>query len=751
MNEPTVTFTFDAIERDVLLTDLGDDVAVTTLREESGGADFAACDISNILVLADQERFMLIDLLASLPACKVTVAENTFNDVFSAVLSLPAASANMVLFRNWKVAALEAAALLCPDALEAPCGLIAQTMRGRGVKGVRQADLVAQARKIMAGLNAGPAAESSPPQTVRDVLPDAPVADGAVVPAGWALSDGSTVRLTDSDAGLPAAVVITERGFDTQRTTETVTVAWKRGGEWRSRTVSRREVADARAIVALAEYGLPVTNNTARDLVQYLDDFEAVNFAVLPQGRVSGRMGWQGTDGAEGFLWGRALITAESVFSDAGPEADGAPRPISFREADAGDGQLADAFRAAGSYEGWLAAVALVEHHPRALAAFYAAFVPPMLRVLNETNFVVDLAGETSGGKTTVQRLVASVWGDPVEGREASVVHSWNGTRTWTERVPAVCGDLPFVMDDTKNAGSPEEVAKTLYSVVLGQGKGRGTPLGIARYASFSTVLFSSGEQPAVSFTPDAGTRPRVLSFWGSPFGEKNLETGNMVRRLNAHLRDHHGHAGPRFVQFLLQHRDEWERWRAECQDCAGAFAEEAGDDAVAGRLAAPFAVIYITAHYVHEALGLPWPWRDPIKDVRSELIRGTSGADAAADALRAAHGWAVAHRRNFFHAQQTERDQPADGWAGRWDHDLDVRPGSETDPWPWLGFMPDVLRKVLEAGQFSYDATLKTWRDRQWLETDNDSRNTKKVKMLRDATRLVAIRRGAIEADDGE
>jgi hypothetical protein len=327
------------------------------------------------------------------------------------------------------------------------------------------------------------------------------------------------------------------------------------------------------------------------------------------------------------------------------------------------------------------------------------------------------------------------------------VLSTWNSTATWRERAPAVCCHLPFVLDDSKNVRFPEEVGKAVYAVVQGRGRGRGSVQGIAHQDYCVTVLFSSGEQPATSFTRDGGTRPRVLSFWGSPFGAVSPAMAKRIRQINDGVRENYGHAGPRFIQYLLRHRDRWEHWRAFYEEEVKHFEDAAGDDAVAARMATHFAAITLTACLVHKGLDLPWEWNDPVVPVWQELVSASGEADVAAGALRLAVDWAVGRRQDFFHLHAAESNQPHAGWAGRWDQD------GAAGEWAWIGFFSHVLESVLRAGGFDYDATVLTWKERGWIEVDAEGegkgRNTKRVQIGKELARVVAIRRAAVEAVD--
>jgi hypothetical protein len=624
-------------------------------------------------------------------------------------------------------------------------------MKEVGCSGPRVDGLVKQANQILTKIK--PAVDATITK-IKDLFPDAPVASDVCVPIGWTVAPGGLSRVGVDEPGLSAPVIITERCRDIHRGTEWVKLAWLRDGIWQTQIVERKVVADARRIIELAGHGLPVTSNNSKSLVQYLDDFEAQNLDRLPTAAVSHKMGWQGKDGNNGFLWGRTLIT-DNENADVSAPAANTIKLIRFRGRDEGDDQLADGFRSAGQFDAWVEAVEPLKDFPRALLALYTGFVPVMLPILRASNFVIDFSGATTSGKTTCLRVAASVWGNPDERSQAAALSTWNGTATWRERSPAVLNHLPFIMDETKHVRHGNEVAKTIYAVVQGRGRGRGTLTGIAEQEHCQTVLMSSGEQPAVSFTNDGGTRPRVLTLWGSPFGATNQEVGQIVTHVNQGCRDHYGHAGPRFVQFLLERRDKWGKSKDRYEEYVHHYEEMAGDNAVAGRMAGPFAAITFTSKLVHAALDLPWDWSDPIAPLWEELTQECSEADRAAAALRLVLSWANAHTKSFYRSDKTVT-QPNDGWAGRWEI-TGIENFNEEDQyesWEWVGFLPHVLERLLRDQQFDPNPIIRTWKDRGWLKLDNEANGTQRcqyrTKVGPQLSRVYAITWAAAQAVTG-
>ncbi|MCZ2341162.1 MAG: DUF927 domain-containing protein, partial [Bacteroidales bacterium] len=396
---PRLTFTIGETKEKVTPARLAKDKFADALRQRCDTATSTACNLKQLLALPDAERWLALDFLAGLKNCTFTVTGNCHDHLFDAVLALPVKTEKTEPMRNWKLAALEAAVLCYPDALDIACNRVRERMRAMKVTGVKNASLLAEAREILSQLQRAGQSASTKTTTVLMAVPDAPVSDKVVVPSGWLLTDRAVERSGEPAPSICAPVVIAERGADAQRGAELFALAWKRNDRWYKRIVNRREVADQRAILMLAESGLPVNSINARTLVQYLDDYESANLDALPCVRVSGRMGWQGNNGKDGFLWGHNLVTADGIHFD-GKSEQSAP-PIRFRGLDAGEEQLAGGFRRGGTFEGWLKAVKPLADHPRALIGLYGAFVPPMLQILGAFDFMIDFAGSTSEGKTT--------------------------------------------------------------------------------------------------------------------------------------------------------------------------------------------------------------------------------------------------------------------------------------------------------------------------------------------------------------
>lgn len=59
----------------------------------------------------------------------------------------------------------------------------------------------------------------------------------------------------------------------------------------------RRQIASASSIVGLSDYGVAVTSENAKYLVQYLHDVENLNYDKIPESSSVSRLGWIGEEG----------------------------------------------------------------------------------------------------------------------------------------------------------------------------------------------------------------------------------------------------------------------------------------------------------------------------------------------------------------------------------------------------------------------------------------------------------------------
>ncbi len=572
-----------------------------------------------------------------------------------------------------------------------------------------------------------------------------------IIPSQYSLSPTGTFILENfNNVSFPqivahAPILITGRLKNDEDGLEYFRLAWRRDDRWKDKIVDRGIALDGKKLIQLASNGFPVAGDNAARIATYLHYLEAINLASLPYVRISNHMGWQGKKGKDGFLWGRNLISPSGTITAAfnvdslSPE-DSLEDRIAFKGITPGDEQIADGYSSLGTFEGWQKLIDPLINHPRALLGLYAAFVPPLLTILQAPNFIIDFTNRTSTGKTTVLRIAASIWGLPEEKGDGSMA-SWDATKVWLERASAILNGIPLILDDTKRSKKPQMVADMIYSVASGRGRGRGDTKSLARTRTWQTVLISSGEAPATSFTQEGGTRTRCLEVRGSPFGKDDAETRQLVDRINNRLVLNYGHAGAMFVSWLIKNQDRWEDFRTEYRGLVEECADIA-DTTEGGRLAHCFAVLTMAERLTSKAGITPWRYRNRIGNLWAKIAAEATDAAGEIRALQDIISWATSNEQRFWGRHLTDKDDnpklPSGGWAGKWDE----------RNWDEIGFIPTVLKSELERMGYSPDAILAGWREHGWLEISTGERGFTTQKCINgNKTRMIVIKREAIDA----
>lgn len=605
---------------------------------------------------------------------------------------------------------------------------------------------------------------------IMEVVPDAPLPVGYIVPAGWQVEITGVSRLehtgedeSDTVPVCSAPIFPVARLWDIVQNTYSMRLAWWRDGAWSAQTWERQTLGVAREIVQLSGEGLPVDSVNALELIQYISASEAANLDVLPRVQQTSHLGWQGHHGDHGFLVGLQRARPDgglesTLQMNLLPPSQWSQDQLMFRSKDRGEDQLAAGFRAEGTLEGWLGSIEPLLPFPRVLMLLYASFAAPMLEILKAPPFTVDLSYTTSAGKTTALRVAASVWGTPDERDPTPIIQSWEATRVHVERSLGLCNGLPLILDDTARASKPEFISKVVYDVSSGRGRGRGSRLGIAESVSWRTIMLSTGEQKITHFAELGGAHSRAICLWGQPFGEQSGAIGRLINHLYSGLMANHGHAGPAWVSWILTNRSRWTEWQERFRVCRDSYAEQAGDNAVAGRFSDYFAVLEVTKQLVHEALAMPWPEPyDLLQVLRDEILAEAQEADRARIALDLVLGWVASQPGAFWNKLNTDQTgavrpqvAPNGGWVGRWDYDPDIPPDRTLDQVcplrqkrsEYVAIYPHHLKAKLEASGYHFETTIRTWRDRKWLAIDDDKgRMTKLVRVDRVRAWMVCLK----------
>jgi putative DNA primase/helicase len=218
----------------------------------------------------------------------------------------------------------------------------------------------------------------------------------------------------------------------------------------------------------------------------------------------------------------------------------------------------------AGKFEDWQACVAAFAcGNPNLMVALCGSLAGPLFKLLGVSGGGMHWFGPTTIGKTTVLEVSQSTWGGPHFRR------TWEATLVGLQAMATLHTDTLMVLDEI-HAVDPKVLDSTIYALINGHGKSRGTIHASSRPAArWRVLVLSSGELSSETqlatggFTVRAGQTIRILdipvegnfgafdSLHGARSGAEFADT------LKGNAAQHYGHAGPLFVSALIQANKE--------------------------------------------------------------------------------------------------------------------------------------------------------------------------------------------------
>lgn len=303
---------------------------------------------------------------------------------------------------------------------------------------------------------------------------------------------------------------------------EKLELAFSKGGKWRKMIFERSQIASARSIVSLSDYGVAVTSENAKYLVQYLHDVENLNYDRIPELSSVSRLGWIGE---EGF----APYVDNLVF-------DG---DVAFKH-------FFESVVARGSFEKWKNAVRDIraDGDVPAKILLAASFASVLVGPCHCMPFFVHLWGGTEAGKTVGIMLAASVWANPEMGK---YIHTFNSTAVAQEQSAGFVNSLPLILDELQIVKDKKDFDQLIYQLSEGVGRSRGQKTGgLQRTGTWENCIITTGEQPISNVHSGGGAVNRIIEI--SCEDKKLFKDSAGLLDV---IRKNHGHAGRAFIEAL--------------------------------------------------------------------------------------------------------------------------------------------------------------------------------------------------------
>lgn len=310
--------------------------------------------------------------------------------------------------------------------------------------------------------------------------------------------------------------------------TEKVKLAFYKRKQWQYAIVEKKTIASNTAIIQLANRGIEVNSENAKNLVSYLADIIELNNLETTEGIT--HLGWVNKD----FV----------------------PYTVKYKyDGDIAYKNIFEAVNEKGQYEVWKREIRKIRAKSRTLRFLMASsFASPLVKIFQINPFIVHLWGKSSNGKTVAQMVCASIWGNPAKGK---LLSSLDSTKVASERLCNFLRNIPLILDELQITKTKYKNYDTLiYELTEGKGRDRGTvDGGLTQTTEWDNIIIVSGEEPITSASSKEGVKNRVIEIEEN---EKIIENGNETVNL---ILNNYGFAGKEFIEFIQNKEDLFDEY----------------------------------------------------------------------------------------------------------------------------------------------------------------------------------------------
>lgn len=336
---------------------------------------------------------------------------------------------------------------------------------------------------------------------------------------GVVLNDVTAQGVPITSVACPHPILPVERYINIDTDTEKVKLAFFKDGRWREITVDNGTVLNKNSITQLADRGILVTSESAKDLVRYMSDVISLNAQEIPLYRSIGRLGW---------IEGDFIPYNDSVKYDG----------------DADFKSIYENVRVCGDFMTWLEHIKELRKDINIRLALAASFASPLIEVVGALPFILHLWGTTGFGKTVSLMVASSVWGNPEMG---CLTRTMNMTANAMARTACFLYNIPFCADELQqiktNWGTYDSLVMYLTEGIdRGRAKAKG---GVEQTKTWRNSFIFTGEEPVTKGVSGGGVKNRVIEI---ECENKIIQDGNYTANL---VKANYGHAGMLFIAHL--------------------------------------------------------------------------------------------------------------------------------------------------------------------------------------------------------
>lgn len=469
---------------------------------------------------------------------------------------------------------------------------------------------------------------------------------------------------------------------------EKVKIAFYKRKKWQYAVVERKTIASNTAIIQLANRGIEVNSENAKNLVLYLADVIELNNLEISEGIT--HLGWVNQD----FV----------------------PYTTKYKyDGDVAYKSIFEAVVEKGDYELWKNQIKKLRCKSRTLRFMMAAsFASILVKIFQINPFIVHLWGKSGNGKTVAEMICASIWGNPSKGKLLSTI---DGTKVAHERLCNFLRNLPLILDELQITKTKYKTYDSLiYEITEGKGRDRGTvDGGITEVTEWDNLIILSGEEPITSSSSKEGVKNRVIEV------EENeiiVENGNEIVNL---ILNNYGFAGKEFAEIIQK--------RTTLFDEYNELIEELKKDTTSPKQVNAIAAIMLADEIASKEI-----FKDKTITLEEAKDYFTKDIDEADRYIELIIDIANANINNFY--DSSNNFPPSGQIWGKLEKTTDGK-GSII----YYDFIPTKLYQILEENGINWDGIKKKMAQKGYVVTDKHGKYQIPLAMPNGKQRLVKIK----------
>ncbi|MNX81379.1 hypothetical protein D3C86_1130640 [compost metagenome] len=247
-----------------------------------------------------------------------------------------------------------------------------------------------------------------------------------------------------------------------------------------------------------------------------------------------------------------------------------------------------------------------------------AAFVAPLLRLVNEEGGGFHFVGDSSIGKSTTLFVAASIWG---RGGEKGYIKSWNTTANGLEDLAEAHNDVLLALDELGKM-DPSQAGTTAYTLANGVGKTISKRAQTWQPTATWRLLFlSTGEEKLSELAERGGHQIKagqeirmadIHAYAGMGMGvfeslHGSPDADNFARKVKESTQTVFGSAIDAYLTWLVDNREDAVRFITEERDRFKAERLPAGAAGQVSRVLGRFALVAAAGELATKLGILPW------------------------------------------------------------------------------------------------------------------------------------------------